>query len=134
MSQNGEILGQSFYGMADIDQLRSVNKKTIYHWASITKTFTAIAIMQLRDRGLLKLEDPIVNYIPELREVYNPYGNIDQITLRHLITHSSGFRNSTWPWGGDKEWHPHEPKNWSQVVAMFPYTEILFEPGSQHSY
>ena len=90
--------------------------------------------MQLRDRGLLDLDDPIVNYIPELRQVYNPYGDIEQITIRHLITHTSGFRNSTWPWGGDKKWHPHEPKEWSQLVAMFPYTEVLFEPGSQHSY
>jgi len=131
---NGQVLGESYYGMADLDYQRPVSDRSIYHWASITKTFTAIAIMQLRDRGLLKLEDPIVNYIPELRQVYNPHGDIEQITLRHLITHTSGFRNPTWPWGGDKQWHPHEPKKWSQLVAMFPYTEILFEPGSQHSY
>jgi CubicO group peptidase (beta-lactamase class C family) len=40
--------------------------QTIYHWASITKTMTGIAILQLRDRGLLKLDDPIVRYVPEL--------------------------------------------------------------------
>ena len=131
---NGQILGQSFYGMADLEKHRAVSEYTIYHWASITKTFTAIAIMQLRDRGLLDLEDPIIKYLPELRQVYNPYSNMDEITLWHLITHSSGFRNPTWPWGGDKKWHPHEPKEWSQLVAMFPYTEILFKPGSQHSY
>jgi len=91
---NGKVLGQSYYGMADLDHQQPVNKETIYHWASITKTFTAIAIMQLRDRGLLKLEDPIIKYIPELRQVYNPYGDIEKITLRHLMTHSSGFRNS----------------------------------------
>ena len=59
---------------------------------------------------------------------------MDEITLRHLITHSSGFRGSTFPWGGSEEWHPHEPTNWSQVAAMMPYTQIHFEPGSQYSY
>ena len=41
-----------------------VDEETIYHWASITKTFTGIAIMQLRDRGLLSLDDPAVKYVP----------------------------------------------------------------------
>ena len=111
---NGQILGQSFYGMADLEQHRAVSEHTIYHWASITKTFTAIAIIQLRDRGLLNLEDPIIKYLPELHQVYNPYSNMDDITLWHLITHSSGFRNPTWPWSGDKKWHPHEPHTSTQ--------------------
>jgi CubicO group peptidase (beta-lactamase class C family) len=50
------------------------------------------------------------------------------------MSHSAGFRNPTWPWGGDKAWHPYEPTRWDQVVAMLPYTEILFEPGSRYSY
>src|SRR4030095_2609788 len=59
---------------------------------------------------------------------------MEAITLRHLLSHSSGFRSPTWPWGGDLPWHPFEPTQWSQVVAMFPYTEILFPPGSRYSY
>ncbi len=50
------------------------------------------------------------------------------------MTHSAGFRGATWPWGGDKPWHPFEPTSWSQLVAMFPYTEVEFQPGSRHSY
>src|SRR5712664_998037 len=56
---NNEIAAQEFYGMADRDRRQAVDSETIFHWASITKTFTSIAIMQLRDRGLLKLDDPI---------------------------------------------------------------------------
>ncbi len=89
--------------------------------------------MQLRDRGLLSLDDPIVKYIPELRQVHNPFGDMGEITIRHLMTHSAGFRGATWPWK-DKAWQPHEPLHLSQLVAMFPYTEIEFKPGSQWSY
>jgi len=111
-----------------------VDENTIYHWASITKTFTGIAIMQLRDRGRLKLDDPILKYLPELRAVHNPYGDMSEVTLRQLLSHSAGFRDATWPWGGDKPWHPHEPQRWEQLVAMMPYTEILFKPGTRFSY
>ena len=65
------------YGYANLAARRPVDADTIFHWASITKTFTGIAIMQLRDRGLLSLDDPIVKYVPELREVHNPYGSMD---------------------------------------------------------
>ena len=91
---------------------------------------TGIAIMQLRDRGLLGLDDPIVKYIPELRQVHDPFGDMGEITLKHLLTHSAGFRGATWPWR-DKDWQPYEPKRWEQLAAMFPYTEIEFKPGSQ---
>ena len=90
--------------------------------------------MQLRDRGLLTLDDPAVKYLPEIRGIHNPFGDVSQITIRRLMSHSAGLRASTWPWGGDKPWHPFEPAGWSQLVAMFPYTEVLFEPGTQYRY
>ncbi len=130
---DNQIVAKEFYGLANLKEKRPVDEHTIYHWASITKTLTGIAIMQLRDRGLLKLDDPIINYLPELKVVHNPYGEMSEITLRHLMTHSAGFRNPTWPWKS-KPWHPHEPLYWDQLVAMFPYTEILFKPGSKWSY
>ena len=90
--------------------------------------------MQLRDRHRLKLDDPVVRYVPELRAVHDPFGDIADVTIRHLMTHSGGFRAGTWPWGGDKAWEPHEPTKWEQLVAMFPYTEVLFPPGSRFCY
>jgi CubicO group peptidase (beta-lactamase class C family) len=132
--QDREVVAQEFFGLADIEKQETVDEDTIFHWASITKTFTGVAIMQLRDRGLLKLDDPIVKYLPELNAVHNPFGDMSQITIKHLMTHTAGFRAATWPWGGDKDWHPHEPQHWSQLVAMMPYTEILFKPGSKFSY
>jgi CubicO group peptidase (beta-lactamase class C family) len=72
--------------------------------------------------------------VPELREVHNPYGDISQVTIRHLMTHSAGFRAGTWPWAGDQPWHPFEPTRWAQIVAMMPYTELQFRPGTKYSY
>jgi CubicO group peptidase (beta-lactamase class C family) len=134
LMHDGDIVAREHHGFADLETRRAVDENTIYHWASITKTFTAIAVMQLRDRGRLTLDDTVVHYLPELRKVHNPYGPMEAITIRHLLSHSSGFRNPTWPWGGDEPWHEFEPTEWSQLVAMMPYTEILFEPGSRYSY
>jgi CubicO group peptidase (beta-lactamase class C family) len=132
--RGGEPVHWAVDGYQDAAARRAVDRETIFHWASITKMFTGVAIMQLRDRGLLSLDDPAIKYVPELREVHNPFGEMTQVTIRHLMSHSAGFRAATWPWGGDKDWHPFEPTRWDQVVAMFPYTELLFKPGTEYRY
>lgn len=90
--------------------------------------------MQLRDRGLVSLDDPVVKYVPELRLVHDAYGSVDSVTIRMLLSHSSGFQNPTWPWTQGKPWEPFEPTEWAQLVAMLPYEELLFKPGSRYSY
>ena len=129
-----QLIDHQTYGMAHLANNYKVDENTIYHWASISKTLTGIAIMQLRDRGKLKLEDPITKYVPELRQVHNPFGSMDEITIGQLISHTAGFRGGTFPFGGDKEWHPAEPTKWAQLVAMLPYTEMQFKPGIKYSY
>lgn len=127
-----------FYGEARNDARSPVDVETSFNWASITKTMTAIAILQLRDRGKLSLDDPAVRYVPELREVHDEYGSVEDITIRRLLTHSAGFRNPTWPWDCDDakncDWQPFEPTNWTQVAAMLPYTHVAYKPGSRWSY
>lgn len=132
--RRGRVAHEAFEGYQDLTARRATDEETIYHWASITKTLTGVAIMQLRDRGLLSIDDSIVKYVPELRQVHDPFGDVSEITLRHLMTHSAGFRAPTWPWGGGERWQPFEPTRWDQVVAMFPYTRILFKPGTKYSY
>jgi len=132
--RDNKVVAEDFYGSANLAKNQAVDENTIYHWASNTKPFTGIAIMQLRDRGWLKLDDPVTKYLPELRAVHNSFGSMDDITIRHLMTHSAGFRGGTWPWGSGKDWEPFEPTEYSQLVAMFPYTEIRFKPGSKFSY
>ncbi|HYK38061.1 serine hydrolase domain-containing protein [Alloacidobacterium sp.] len=129
--RSGEVVLNDNYGRQS--DTEPVDDNTTYHWASVTKTFTGNAIMQLRDRGLLSLDDPLIKYIPELSAVHDAYGSISDITIREAMSHSSGFRDPTWPWR-DADWQPFEPTQWSQIVAMLPYTEIKFKPGTRYSY
>jgi CubicO group peptidase (beta-lactamase class C family) len=122
-------------GMADLEAHQPVNANTIFHGASITKTLTAVAIMQLRDRGKLSLDDPIVKYVPELTRVRSEDNSIARVTLRHLLSHTSGFQSPTWPYRDDaKPWQPFEPTEWQQLVAMMPYQELAFAPGTKFQY
>src|SRR3954471_22117260 len=121
-------------GFADRAANVRVDSQTIFHWGSITKALTAISIMQLRDRGKLSLDDKIVRWVPELRTLHDPYGMMDSITIRMLLSHTAGFQNGTWPYGAGKSWEPFEPTTWNQLVAMMPYQELLFRPGSRYSY
>lgn len=131
--KSGAVTESVYYGKADQDKGYKVDENTLFHWASITKTFTGIAIMQLRDRGKLKLSDAVMKYLPEIGAVHNEFGNTDKITIKQLLTHTSGFRASSFPWK-NKPWQPHEPTEFSQLVAMMPYSEIKFEPGSKFGY
>lgn len=131
--RNGRTVAADHLGEQDAEAHVPVDAATIYHWASITKTMTGIAIMQLRDRGLLSLDDPIIRYVPELAQVHNPFGDTGAITLRHLMSHSAGFRSGTWPWR-DQDWQPFEPRSWAQLAAMLPYTGLLFRPGTRFGY
>jgi CubicO group peptidase (beta-lactamase class C family) len=138
LGRNGTV-ARRYFGNANLEPRFAVDDKTIVHWASVTKTFTAVAIMQLVERGLLKLDAPIVRFVPELYEAYNPFGPMEAITIEHLLSHASGLRGASWPWetdAGDKARTPtqHEPRSWSDIVALMPYTSIAFVPGSKASY
>jgi CubicO group peptidase (beta-lactamase class C family) len=132
--KDGKVVTRHDTGLADRAGGVPITPRSIFHYGSITKTLTAVAIMQLRDRGLLSLDDPITRWIPELRQVHNPYGSMDAITLRMLLSHSSGFQNPTWPWRKYESWEPFEPTRWEQLLAMMPYQEIRFAPGSRYGY
>jgi CubicO group peptidase (beta-lactamase class C family) len=134
LMKNGRVVSRYESGYADRGKRVPVDTQTIFHWGSITKSLTAIGIMQLRDRGKLSLDDKIVRWVPELRTMHDAYGMMDSITIRMLLSHTAGFQNGTWPYGNDKPWEPFEPTTWNQLVAMMPYQELLFRPGSRYGY
>lgn len=77
-------------GLADIASQRQARPDTLYRIASITKTFTGTAIMRLRDAGKLDLDDPAVNWLPELAASGSPEA-IEKVTIRRLLSHESGL-------------------------------------------
>ncbi|MGH7471731.1 MAG: serine hydrolase domain-containing protein [Longimicrobiales bacterium] len=134
LMRNGQILGQYNTGFSNQATQQRVSDATLFHWGSITKTLTAVAIMQLRDRGKLSLDDRVTRYVPELRRVHDPFGAIDSITIRMLLAHTAGFQGSTWPYDQGRPWEPFEPMEWDQLVAMMPYEQLAFRPGTRYSY
>lgn len=73
-------------GFADIGALRPPDGNTLYRIASITKTFTATAVMRLRDEGRLRLDDPLGAYVPEV-------GHLRDVTIRRVLSHESGLQS-----------------------------------------
>ena len=85
-------------GLRDVERNAPVTPDTIFRIASMTKSFTAMAILKLRDEGRLSLDDPAERFVPELRRWKGPTDDAPRITLRHLLSHSAGFPEDN-PWG-----------------------------------
>lgn len=85
-------------GHTDINRKTPVSSSSVFRIASMTKSFTAMAILKLRDQGKLRLDDPVHLYIPELNKTRYPTKDSEPITIRHLLTHGAGFPEDN-PWG-----------------------------------
>jgi CubicO group peptidase (beta-lactamase class C family) len=88
-----ELVWSAGIGFADVAKRRPADPKTLYRVASITKTFTATAVMQLRDEGKLSLDDPAVRYLPELKKAASAFGPVETLTIRRLLSHESGLQS-----------------------------------------
>lgn len=86
----GELVWSGGVGFADLAAGRRSGPDVLYRIASITKTFTGTAILQLRDAGKLDLDDPVVKWIPELADSASPE-TIGGVTIRRLLSHESGL-------------------------------------------
>ena len=131
---HGRVSAHHETGLADRAKGQPVDTNTIFHWGSITKTLTAIAVMQMVERGRLALDERVTDHIPELRRVHDAWGSMDSVTVQMLLSHASGLQGGTWPWAKGLPWEPFEPTTWEQLVAMMPYQEVGFKPGSRYSY
>ena len=78
-------------GYADLASGTMADSATLYRVASITKTFTGTAIMQLRDAGLLDLDEPAITYLPEMRDSAQPDARLEMVTVRRMLAHASGL-------------------------------------------
>jgi CubicO group peptidase (beta-lactamase class C family) len=95
---DGKLVHVGVEGLRDVASRAPVQRDTVFRIASMTKSFTAMAILQLRDAGKLSLDDPVEKYLPELRPLVYPTTDATRITLQHLLTMSAGFPEDN-PWG-----------------------------------
>jgi CubicO group peptidase (beta-lactamase class C family) len=88
---DGELVWSAGIGFADVAGRRAPDASTLYRIASITKTFTGLAIMQIRDAGRLDLDDPITFHLPELKGADESVAPIESVTVRRALSHESGL-------------------------------------------
>ncbi len=126
--QNGEMLYTAEYGEANIEYGIPIENDTVFHVASVSKQFTAMAIALLADQGYLSLDDDIRDYIPEVPD----FGEI--ITIRHLANHTSGLRDQ---WGtlGLAGWRIDDVITTEHVLKLVERQEALnFPVNDQYMY
>jgi CubicO group peptidase (beta-lactamase class C family) len=132
----GVVRGDDFVwsagvGFADVASRRAPDATTLYRIASITKTFTGTAIMQLRDEGRLHLDDPAVAHLPELREAASPFGAIETVTIRRMLSHESGLVSEP----PDADWATAEYEGLAdRNLARAPEIGTKIPPNVQQKY
>ena len=96
-----ELVWAAGFGWADVERRAPATPDTLYRIASITKTFTATALLQLRDAGKLQLDDPLARHLPWF-DIASPHAEAPPITIRHLLTHTAGLpREAAFPYWTD---------------------------------
>lgn len=124
------IIWSGAFGYARMKENVAADTSTIYRIGSITKTFTATLLMQLVQEGKLKLDDPVENYLPEVKTLIG-YADVSKITFRQLASHTSGLSREPSIKGADagplNEWE-------KKVLVCIPQTSFKGKPGGQFLY
>jgi D-alanyl-D-alanine-carboxypeptidase/D-alanyl-D-alanine-endopeptidase len=95
---NGRLVYVRGIGVQDLESNRPVTPDTLFRIASMTKAFTALTVLKLRDDGKLRLDAPAETYVPELRDWRYPTQDSPRIRVRDLLNHTAGFVTDD-PWG-----------------------------------
>jgi CubicO group peptidase (beta-lactamase class C family) len=126
---DGRLFHVAAHGIRDTRGDAPVDTSSVFRIASMTKSFTALAILQLRDAGRLSLDDPAERYVPELAQLRYPSSDSPRITVRHLLTHSAGFPEDN-PWG-DQQLDASEEDLSRMIRAGIPFSTA---PGTAYEY
>jgi len=121
------VLRMDAQGWADPGHKSFMRVDSIFWIASMSKPITATAVLMLMEEGKLSLDDPIAKYLPELARLKTSEGKTPRITLRHLLTHTSGMGEAT-----DEE--TKLARKLSDLVPAFASKPLAFEPGSKWMY
>jgi len=95
---DGKLLYSGSTGYTDVSKKISANSSSDFRIASMSKSFTTLAIVKLRDEGKINLDDPASKYIPEMKKIKYLTSDAGAITVRHMMNHAAGFPEDN-PWG-----------------------------------
>jgi len=121
------ILHLGCLGQADLAAGRPARPETIYWIASMTKPVTAVALLMLQDEGRLKVDDPVAKYVPELAGLKTPSGKPANLTLKDLLTHTSGLVEATRD-------ELHAARTLADLIPAFAAKPLQFEPRTRWQY
>ncbi len=126
ISKNGNIIYKKAFGLANLELNAQMHTENVFEIGSMTKQFTAMAILMLIERGELNLDDEITRFIPD----YPTNGN--KITIHHLLTHTSGIKNYT----SIKELIAISKQDLTpkELIDFFKNEPVDFSPGEKFSY
>lgn len=130
VTRHGKVAGSAYAGLAHRGMRRAVNAGTIWSLASITKPFTATAVMLLVEQGVLSLDEPLYRLLPEFLQA--PPSPFDRcaVTLRHVLAHCSGLPG----FSEDNVALRQAQRPLEAFVRSFGRQPLLFAPGTAHLY
>jgi CubicO group peptidase (beta-lactamase class C family) len=126
---DGRLVHVGTSGVRELATKSPVTADTVFRIASMTKSFTAMAILKLRDEGKLSLDDPAERYVPELKGLGYPSTDAPRITVRHLLSHATGFPEDN-PWG-DQQLAATEDEFSAMMRRGIPFSN---PPGVAYEY
>jgi CubicO group peptidase (beta-lactamase class C family) len=125
--QDGEVLYVQGYGVRSTTTGAPVTPDTLFAIGSVTKSFTAVGVLQLVDRGLIALDTPIITYLPGF--TLSDPGAAQQVTARQLLAQTSGL-----PGGNDAPWYSGQITTLQQAVDYAATLRLAATPGTVHIY
>jgi CubicO group peptidase (beta-lactamase class C family) len=126
--KDGQIIYKRGYGMSNLEYAVPISPSSIFHIASISKEFTAMAIVMLAQQGKLSLDDDVRKYVPEVPNLG------ERITIRHLIHHTSGLRDQ-WALLEMAGWREDDVITEGDILDLISRQKALnFKPGDEHLY
>jgi CubicO group peptidase (beta-lactamase class C family) len=131
ISRDQDVIWSGGFGYADVERRSAAQANTIYGICSISKLFTSIGVMQLRDQGKLRLDDHVAKYLPWFN-IKQAYPQSRPVTLNGILTHSSGLpREADFPyWTG----HEHSFPTREEIISKLATQEMLYPADTYSQY
>jgi beta-lactamase class C len=130
VTRGGVVAGEAYLGLADSRSGRPVDERTVWSLASVTKPFTAAAVLQLVEDGLLSLDEPLHRLLPEFMEAPQTAFDRREVTLRHALSHCSGLPG----FSEDNIALRKEHRPLAEFIRSFARQPLFFAPGEAHLY